>query len=135
MDRPASVIISLSEATGLVKNTFRDYTAMLLSKNSPRLSFMKNSLDFDCTEYLSQMLTEMFADRGIPEVVGGTSASTQLLISAGLERRFAAPLTLQVYRVILSVLTNFFPDLVLGENCGYSFDMCSEYDVFITPPQ
>jgi hypothetical protein len=129
------VIISLSEATGMVKNAFRDYTAMLINQKSPRLSLMKDSLDYDCTGYMSQLLTEIFADTGIPEVVGGTSASTKMLMDAGLERRFAAPLALQVYRVILNELINFFPDLILGRECGYSFDMCSEYDVFVTPPK
>jgi len=133
MNRPTSIIISLSDAAGTVKKGFRDYVAILLARNSPRLGLLKDCLDYDCTDYLRQVLTEIFADQGIPELFGGISGSTQLLLQAGMDRPEASAVTLQVYRIVLAQLTAFFPTLVLGPDSGYQYEMCSEYDAFITP--
>lgn len=135
MNRPTSTIISLSDAAGIVKRGFRDYVALLLKSNSPRLGMLKDCLDYDCTQYLGQILIEIFADQGLPEVFGGISHSTNMLMQAGMERSNASFITLQVHRLVLSQLTAFYPNLVLGPDSGYQYEMCSEYDVFVTPPQ
>lgn len=134
MDRPTSIIVSLSDAAGIVKQGMREYTARMIERKSPRLSLLKDTLDHDCTAYLNQVLTEIFADQGMPEVVGGTSHSTRMLMDCGLERDYAVAIAMQVARTVLSQLTAFFPTLVLGPNCQYQYEMCSEFDVFVTPP-
>lgn len=133
MNRPQSTIISLADAAGIVKRSFRDYITQLLSRNNPQVGKLKEGLDFDCTEYLNQILIEIFSDGGIPEVLGGTSHSTSLLMQAGMDRDRAVPVTLQVHRLVLSQLTAFFPNLVLGPNSNYQYEMCNEFDVFVTP--
>lgn len=134
MNRPQSVIVPLSEATGTIKQAFREYAARLLLTNSPRLCALKDCFDYNCVPYLQQVLAEIFADEGTPEVVGGTSYSTKMLMESGMDRTTAAHTTLQVVRIVMAQLTAFFPELVLGKDSKYQYEMCSEYDVFVTPP-
>lgn len=134
MNQPVTVMISLAEAVGVLKQTFRDYTSMLIQARNTRVADLKGVLDYNCVPYLSQLLEEIFADQGVPEMVGGVSASTDILIRDGLERKIATAVAMQVFRSVIGEISAMLPEMRFGANHGCCFAMCSDYDMCITLP-
>jgi hypothetical protein len=133
MNKMTNIIISLSEPVGLLKESFRDYTALMIHHRHNNVPLMTGALNYDCVPYLRMLLLEIF-EMGQNPVLVEYPPSTQMLIRDGLPKEFAKTVAHQVFQITIDALSLIVPNLTFSNLTGYSVDMCGEYDAMVMLP-
>lgn len=134
MAKPKTFIISLAEPVALIKDSFREQLAYMLLNRDPEATKVACGVNYNCVPYLTQLLNEIFAAKGNPEVFGQLSPSTRILIQDGLHRETAIQVALLAFDVVVRAITSIFPNLHFGDTDSFQYDLCGEASLYMTPP-
>lgn len=134
MRQEPQVIISLVEAVSLIKDAFREQTALMILNHSNKIHRLQNTLDYNCCPYFELLLKEMFENTEKTLPYGELAPSTALLIQDGLDKETAKLLSNRVFQTTVDALSGMMPNLNFGDADGYGYGMCGEYDVMVMPP-
>lgn len=133
MNKMTNIIISLSEPVGILKESFREQTALMIHHRHNNVPLMTGALNYDCVPYLRTLLLEIF-EMGHDPIMVEFPPSTQILMKDGLPRDTARQVAHQVFQATIDSLSLMVPNLTFGCLNGYAVDMCGEFDAMVTPP-
>lgn len=127
------ILVSLADSVGLLKESFREQTALMIQNRHQNVPLMTGALNYNCNPYLTMLLGEIFnmgPDSGYTEI----SPSTKMLVAHGLPKDTAVALAHQVFQTTVDALSMMIPNLNFGNSNGYQVDMCGEFDAMVCPP-
>lgn len=123
------VLISLMQPVTLLRNSFREYALSMIINRQCDKRHLENPLNYNCVPYMTALIKEIFSNH---TTIGEIAPSTQLLIKDGMDWQSAAKLANQILTHTTDAISGYFPHLVFGgENPGYMFDFCGEFDLMV----
>lgn len=127
-------MVSFAGVVGLLKETYREQTAVMIANRHPHVPLMTEALNYNCVPYLTQLLEEIFTQGPDSHEDDNVPLSTRRLIADGLPKEIALPVAHQAYLLVIDALSLMVPNLSFGYLDRHQFGMCGEYDAMITPP-
>lgn len=134
MDIPISVLISLEDPVGLLRESFREYTVESLKRRYGPAAILPSPPIYNCIPYMTMLIDEIVGDAGNPELFGQISPSTALLINDGLDKKTASKLTLDLFKLTTDAISSMIPDATFDNSAGYQFDFCGEDNLMVGLP-
>ena len=132
-------LVSLAEPVKMIKEGMYEYHKHAFNMDLPlhQLEALRASRahDFDTMPYFNQLLFEIMRNAGNPEVVDQTALSTDMLITAGMDRKSAMTLALKVFDQVVDILSLFVPEASFGDFKGFEINFINSQDVVILPPK
>ena len=131
-------LISLEEPVGLLQERFRDRAIAIITKDRNSVAKQTPYLNYNYTPYMNLLLKEIFEFKSISDdaknVNNGICKSTGILISAGLDKKDAMALALEVLHSTIDAVSVVVPNLKFNAMESYQYGMCEPHDVLITIP-
>lgn len=131
-----TIFVSLAEPVMVLKGLLQDYSAvkiqaaMSAGKDIGALAQLRN---YDCSAYMTALVHEIFhASSYSASLDNRPPASTQVLLSAGVEPQEAISMSIQVFQVCLDAITAALPDLPFGQLDGLIYDFSGTFDLMIS---
>jgi len=133
MENNDSILISLMEPVGILKQRFKEFAIFNLEHNR-LVSNQSNMLDYDGCEFISLMIHEIFNQQNDTEGLGYLPPSTLLLMRHGLPKDIANKTASEVFNAIVDAITTFVPNAFFNSDNEYRYTLCNECDLFVSPP-
>lgn len=135
MAKPKTLIISLSEAAGLLREVFRDQAEYRLQTRKFGGVQLKNPLNYDCNPYMMLLVEEMFhtVDRNLTATQ--IWPSTRTLIADGLDEETAVAVSLKAFEIVVDEVSRWIPDIQFGQTDHYITGFCDGCDLMVTIPE
>jgi len=133
MDNKLTIVISLMEPVGLIKQRFREYISLSISYNKP-LTNAGIMYNYDCGEYIPMLLEEIFNQTAFHETDNNLSPSTRLLVRDGLDETYARKVASDVFNAVVDAISTFVPNARFTVSNGYRYTFCNDCDLMVSPP-